>query len=79
MDRGAWQAAVHRSQRVGHDWRALAHTHSYRYRCRHIEKTSPGSLFLSIKYKFCMDKNNVKKSLSMLLHSISTIVNYSDN
>ena len=28
VNRGAWQATVHRSQRVGHDWRALAHTYS---------------------------------------------------
>ena len=27
MDRGAWQATVHGSQRVGHDW-ATAHTPS---------------------------------------------------
>ena len=28
MDRGAWQATVHRSQRVEQDYSDLAHTHS---------------------------------------------------
>ena len=34
MDRGAWWAAVHESQRIGHDWvtrRAHIHTHTYIY------------------------------------------------
>ena len=29
MDRGAWQATVHGSQRIRHDWSNLAHMHTY--------------------------------------------------
>ena len=29
MDRGAWWATVHGSQRAGHNWSDLAHTHMH--------------------------------------------------
>ena len=34
MDRGVWQAMVHTSQRVGHDWSDLAHMYPIPQGCR---------------------------------------------
>ena len=36
MDRGAWQATVHRGTGVGHNWSDLAHTHNKGTSCKAI-------------------------------------------